>query len=305
MMAMRITTQMISNSFKSAIGRRLNDIARYQGEVSSGKKLMAPSDSPNGSVVALSIHSRIEKNNQYQRTIDDAEGRLGITENMLNDIRNLVVRSRDLALNASDLTVNADDRIHVAIEIDQMLEHLVSVANRESLDGYVFGGTKTDSQPFNVIRDSQNKISQVVPAGEITGNLLRQIDPGTPMEISTNLQGVLFGNQNLFETLVMLRDGLTSNRTDMIQESMGRLSNEIHEKVTGQISEVGSKMALLIDRSEELDNEFVQFSERLSEVEDADIVESIVQLNQSIVAYEAALQASNEVMRSTLLDLFR
>jgi flagellar hook-associated protein 3 FlgL len=302
---MRITSQILARNFSLNMNRHLSRIDQFNSEISSGKKLNKPSDDPSGMMMALRVHSRIERNTQYGRNIEDGLGRLGIAENVLNDVKNLVIRARDLAIKGNDATFNSQDRSIIAIEVDQLLEHLLNLANKESVEGYVFGGTRTETTPFQAFRDDQNKITSVLPNGNIAAKVARVVGDDATVEVSADSNGILYGTGDLFETLIELRDGLNGSNPDQIGESMGRLSNEFIDNIVGLIGEIGTRASYMLDRKSELDDDFVQFSEQLSEIEDTDFADAMLQLSQSLAAYEAALLAGTQVLNTTLINALR
>ena len=156
---MRVTTQSITNNFLHNLNKHLFKINKYQNEISSGKKLMKPSDDPTGTSLVLELRSTIQKNEQYIRNINDGMLRLNMTEDALNDTQNLINRARDVALMAENGTTSAIDRQNMAIEVNELLEHLLMTTNKDSLDGYLFGGTQTESAPFEEIRNTQGEVT--------------------------------------------------------------------------------------------------------------------------------------------------
>ena len=302
---MRVTSFTFISNLNSLLAQNLSRISELQIEISSGKKLNKPSDDASRVPIVLGIYSKIERNNQYIRNIDDGLSRFGLTENTLNDISNLINRAKDLAIfGASDGLNNQDTQI-AAVEVNQLIEHLFSLSNKDSVEGYLFGGTKTDSVPFVAIRDNQNRITRVLADGNISSAVNRSIGDNDVTEISSDYNGIFYGNENVFETLIQLRDGLENNDKNQIRDSMEKLNRDHFRAIVSKIGEIGVKVKYFIDRKNEIENDFVTLSEQLSSLEDTDIAESIILLELHLVAYQAALLAGSKIIETTLTSILK
>ncbi len=302
---MRVTSFTFTSNLNSLLAKNLSRIGELQNEISSGKKLNKPSDDASRVPIVLGIYSKIERNNQYIRNIDDAFSRFGLTENALNDVSNLITRAKDLAIFGSSDGLNNQDRQTTAIEVNQLIEHLFSLSNKDSVEGYLFGGTKTDSVPFVAIRDNQNRITRVLADGNISSSVNRSIGDHDVTEITSDYNGIFYGNENVIDSLVQLRDGLENNDKNQIRDSMEKLNRDHFGSIVSKIGEIGVKVSFLIDRKNELQNDFVTLSEHLSSLEDTDIAESIILLEQHLVSYQAALLAGSKIMETTLTSVLR
>lgn len=302
---MRVTSFTFISNLNSLLAQNLSRISELQIEISSGKKLNKPSDDASRVPIVLGIYSKIERNNQYIRNIDDGLSRFGLTENTLNDISNLINRAKDLAIFGASDGLNNQDRQIAAVEVNQLIEHLFSLSNKDSVEGYLFGGTKTDSVPFVAIRDNQNRITRVLADGNISSAVNRSIGDNDVTEISSDYNGIFYGNENVFETLIQLRDGLEKNDKNQIRDSMEKLNRDHFRAIVSKIGEIGVKVKYFIDRKNEIKNDFVTLSEQLSSLEDTDIAESIILLELHLVAYQAALLAGSKIIETTLTSILK
>ena len=302
---MRVTSFTFISNLNSLLAQNLSRISELQIEISSGKKLNKPSDDASRVPIVLGIYSKIERNNQYIRNIDDGLSRFGLTENTLNDISNLINRAKDLAIFGASDGLNNQDRQIAAVEVNQLIEHLFSLSNKDSVEGYLFGGTKTDSVPVVAIRDNQNRITRVLADGNISSAVNRSIGDNDVTEISSDYNGIFYGNENVFETLIQLRDGLEKNDKNQIRDSMEKLNRDHFRAIVSKIGEIGVKVKYFIDRKNEIKNDFVTLSEQLSSLEDTDIAESIILLELHLVAYQAALLAGSKIIETTLTSILK
>ena len=301
---LRTTALNLSRNFVRNFNRHLSRLEKYQNEVSSGRKLTRPSDQPSDAMLALGIQSYNASLEQYLRNIEDGQLRLNLAENAMNDIQNLTTRAKDLALMGSNSTLNDSDRENIAIEVNQLLEHLLTLANQKSTDGYLFGGTQTEAAPFDAVRNDQNEIVSVAPHGDISGRLERKISPTTSISVNVDGNGLLYGDKNLFKTLINLRDALRNGDTQAISDAAGELG-DLLDSALAKVSEIGSKSQFLEERKSELDAEKLQYLDRLADLRDADLSESLVNLQQEEVAYQAALSVGAEILKTSILEFMK
>src|SRR3954464_12134885 len=117
---------------------------KIQEQLSSGKQLNRPSDSPTGTVSSLQLRGERRTNEQYSRNADDGLGWLGTVQDTLGNAATLVNRARDLTVQGLNTGGNdATSNAALASEIDQIRESLIGTANTRYLDRPVFGGTTT------------------------------------------------------------------------------------------------------------------------------------------------------------------
>jgi flagellar hook-associated protein 3 FlgL len=301
---LRATTYSIGRNFVFNLNKHLFNISKYSNEVSSGKKLQKPSDDPTGSTLVLKLQSTIQLSEQYVRNIEDGELRLKMAEDVLNDVQNLTSRAKDIAIMGSNTTMNESDRKIMAEEVNQLVEHLSSIINRKSVDNYLFGGTQADQSPFVENRNSDGEIESISIQGDISGKLIRTVGEGANVQVNMNGNGLFYGDDNLFDSLVNLREALQGNQRESISDELGNL-NDLFDNAVGLMSEVGSKTKYLLDRKDEMNMESVNLQERISQISDTDYAESLIQLQEEQILYEAALAVGSKILDSTLMNFLR
>lgn len=146
---MRISTQQLANASLDAILDRQRSLGKIQLQISSGKRVLVPSDDPVASKRILDLNELMAINEQYQRNSDLAEARLNIEEGSLRQVTGILQRVRDLALQANNATIGIDERRIIAIEVNQLQEQLLGVANTKDSNGeYLFAGFAGNTIPF-------------------------------------------------------------------------------------------------------------------------------------------------------------
>jgi flagellar hook-associated protein 3 FlgL len=146
---MRISTFWMQQSAVNAMLDQQAGIAHTELEVSTGRRILSPSDDPAGASRALSLTHADAANTQYQRNIDSASAKLANEDQTLSSVSDLLDRVRTLALEGQNGTLDAGDRKNIATEIRERLSQLVALANTKDANGeYIFAGNATRTQPF-------------------------------------------------------------------------------------------------------------------------------------------------------------
>lgn len=118
-------------------------------QLSSGLKIMKPSDDPSGAVKVLDLNNSIGAIDQFSRNASLAEASLGFEESVVANVNNNLQRIRELAVQGNNATNSPSDRVSIAEEIYQRLDEMLALANTRNASGeYIFGGFKVDAPPF-------------------------------------------------------------------------------------------------------------------------------------------------------------
>lgn len=148
-MAIRISTSQTFMQGTNAILDNQYKVAQNQLQLSTGKNINTPSDDPVGTAIAMNLRQQIDTANQYVSNGHRAETRLNVQESTLDNVSDILGRIRDLTLQAANSTLSYQDREAIVIEIEQRQSELLGLANTQLASGeYIFGGFRTDAQPF-------------------------------------------------------------------------------------------------------------------------------------------------------------
>lgn len=127
-----------------------SSLQNTQLQLSSGKRVLTPSDDPVASTRILQINQDLELVGQYQRNIDLLENRLRQEDDLLGGINDIIIRLRELTIQAGDGSQNKDDKLFLAAEIKERLSQLAGMMNSQDPSGeYVFAGFQGGTKPFH------------------------------------------------------------------------------------------------------------------------------------------------------------
>ena len=147
---MRISTPQSQLTGINSILDQQAKLNRTQLQISTGKRIVSPSDDPAGSARILDLNQIISITQQYQKNIDIAEERLASEETAVKSAISILRRARELAIQANSGSQDAISRQSIAVEVRELLDQLLSIANTRGGDGdYLFSGYQGDTRPFS------------------------------------------------------------------------------------------------------------------------------------------------------------
>lgn len=147
---MRISTSQVYATNVSMMGRQQIDLLSTQQQLSTGNRVVSPSDDPVAAARALEVSQSIsrvglEKNNQ-----GTAADTLKNLDSQLGAIGDILAYVREKTVQAGNSSLSAEDRKYLATDIRQQFDALLNLANsRDETGEYLFSGYKGDTQPFS------------------------------------------------------------------------------------------------------------------------------------------------------------
>lgn len=218
---MRVTTNMAVDTLVTNLDRSYGRMVRYQNELSSGTRLNTLSDDPAAVERSLALRSELRNIEQFQKNIDDGTGWLELTEATLNELEALFVEVRGLAVQGSTSTYNAAQRNAIADQVDQSLEHALTLSEARYRSRYIFAGTSTAHVPYRAQRDEHGNILAVVPNGDIDGSIEREVTDGVITQVNIPGDDVFGSPDEIAIALGTLPDQLEAEDAAALEELFG------------------------------------------------------------------------------------
>lgn len=145
---MRVSTRGIFMHGLDSMQRLQRALDHTQRQISSGRRILTPSDDPIAASRALEFRESLARLEQFDRNANIATNRLSQEESVLNSFNNVLQRVRELSLQANNATQSNETRQLIAVEMRQQLDQLVQLANQTDGNGnHLFSGNLDDVQP--------------------------------------------------------------------------------------------------------------------------------------------------------------
>ena len=111
--------------------------------------VLAPSDNPNVYASSLRQGAKLTSWETGARVAREAADELQIGERALDSAGSILEEAASLVVQGSNETLSTTDRSALAARVSVLREELVTLANTRGATGYLFGGTRTDTPPFD------------------------------------------------------------------------------------------------------------------------------------------------------------
>jgi len=183
----RVSNQQLIGNYLSDLRKVQLGIARLLRQTSTGRAYDRPSDDPSAVAVGLDLHSALKYLYQYDRNVDDGMSRLEYTETAVYEVDTQLQRARELTVQAANSYLTRSDRRAIAEEMNQLLEHIITIANSNFRGRYIFSGYETLTTSFDQnINTNDGLVNSITYRGDY-GNIARNI--GTERDLDINFIG--------------------------------------------------------------------------------------------------------------------
>jgi flagellar hook-associated protein 3 FlgL len=148
---MRVTQSAMLKNQAAALSAAYVRLFGVQSQVSSGRRLQKPSDDPAAVRSALDVRAGRSRLAQVRSNAGLASSELANAEGMLRNATDLIARARELAVQGANGTLAPSDREALASEVDELLAQLLTIANGQGAQGFLFAGGAHEVEPFEKI----------------------------------------------------------------------------------------------------------------------------------------------------------
>ncbi|SEL17534.1 flagellar hook-associated protein 3 FlgL [Blastococcus sp. DSM 46786] len=293
---MRITQRAVALTSLQGLNRGLDSFGKLQQQLTSGRLLNAPSDSPTGTNKAMQIRSEQAAVEQFGRNIADADSWLSITDSTLQNMLDVTRRVRDLTVQGASTGSSSEaSRRALATEVESLRESLLGLANTTIQGRPVFGGVTTGANAYS-------------DTGAFTGmggaDVMRRV--AFTEEVRVDLTGPeAFGppGDDLFAVVARIADDLVNDPAALDQGLVDL--DAAMKRMLGGLADVGARAAR-VEREQQINSDLALTLEaQLGEIENVDLPNTIMRLQMQQVGYQAALQATAKAISPTLMDYLR
>jgi flagellar hook-associated protein 3 FlgL len=294
---MRIATRSVYLDIQQRIMELSSSLKKLNEKLSSGKNISRPSDDPIALINSLGLKTSLSQIEQYDRNIKTGESWLNLSESALSQILDIVGRAREITVQAANDTQTAETRANTATEVGHLLDQAIALGNTKLGGSYIFAGYHTQTTPFT--KATLGGIETAQYNGD-TNDFQIQIGKDERITVGKNGQTVLM-DSDLFDTLGTLKRALETNDRDTISQQLDALEG-VQDYLNNQIADVGARANRLDGKKEVLSNLNLSLTESLSNVEDSDYSEVIVELKEKELAYQAALASAVRITELSILN---
>jgi flagellar hook-associated protein 3 FlgL len=303
---MRITNAQITAMMHSSMNANSAELGKLMQQMSSGQRILQPSDDPIASVRMLRIQREEASLTQFRSNITMVSGNLSTQETNLSSMSDLSLSVRDLLLWAANTGANAsEDVAAMAGELASLEQTLVSYINVRDEEGrYLFSGTLSDRPA--VVFDAA---TQTYVANGNDKHRQAAVANGVLVDENTTALAIFGADMDLLNelhaTIARLQDPALDITDPAVAQQIRDTIDQLdltHGQMLGAISELGGRqntLTLLNGSNEEVSLVNQKLDGELSQL---DYAGASIDLNN----YQLALQATQKTyLKINQLSLFQ
>ncbi|MER0170065.1 MAG: flagellar hook-associated protein 3 [Nitrosomonas sp.] len=172
---MRVSTGTIYETGTNLMLQQQEKLINTQQQLSTGRRILTPSDDPISAAQVLNISQSAALNEQYSVNRSSAGSSLQLEENVLRQVNGILQDVHSSTVYAGNATLTDSDRKTLATELRSKLESLVGLANTTDEKGqFLFSGFQANTKPFaqtgltvQYVGDQGQRLNQVGPARQL------------------------------------------------------------------------------------------------------------------------------------------
>ena len=309
-MLIRSTTYNNSNMMNSLIEQQ-NKLYDIYNQLNTGKKFTNISENPMDSTSIMDLNKLLQKMETYENNINNATTQLNYQDETFSTIIEKMQRINDLAIQAANGAGGPETIKACKIEINELKESIVALANTQYNGTYIFSGANTTTQPYS-LEDDGSIVYHGTPSDD--AGYLRRLEISDGIYVDLNVAGdALFGNfdnttdpptgEGLFKVLGDLEAALNLDPADtkQITAQLDNIQNSISHvaEVQSIFGASSAKMEMTQNMIDE--NKIIMESQKqnLQEADQAEIISEYIKQNY---AYQASMQAYTIIQNQSLLN---
>ena len=209
---MKVSTKLFNQQQLKNFSSLNEEIQKTQNKISTGKNILLASDDPTGSVQLSGLQVILGRINQYNKNIESSNERLTLLDKNLENINTIMVRAQELIIQASSDVLGPSDRESLALEIDEMKQEILSIANAQDSNGsFLFSGYKTSTLPF--VKNNDGLVNYNGDRGVSSLSISESNVMQTTLDGGSVFENVIDNNQMSFSLFELLEDVSASIRT--------------------------------------------------------------------------------------------
>jgi flagellar hook-associated protein 3 FlgL len=298
---MRVATSTVSDTIVRQIQLLSSQQSKLQNQVATGQRITQPEDDPAAVGRVLNLETEQRHITQYANNTSKALEIAQASFSGLQGIKKISDRAGELGTLGAGV-LGPDAMKAYATETDQLIEQALQAANTRFNGNYIYAGTAVDAPAVTVTRDANGQITAASYAGN-TAQAAIPLSEAASVTPSTN-GTTNAGLATFINNLVALRNALNTGDTAAVSAAQGGLTSS-EDLLVGALADNGGVQTRIEASQAQQADRSTSVDQLISSETSADLPATIVKLNQTQTAYQAALQSAANIMHLSLLDYIK
>ncbi len=143
----RAPSLLLSQGSLSRLTQTNLSLYRLTEQMTLGTAISRPGDDAVKAAAISALDSRLERSDQRMSNLIYASDSLDTLDVALGEATDLLNDAKSMALEQVNTGTTAEERANQALVVQSLLDTMERIANRESIVGYIFGGSRPGKQP--------------------------------------------------------------------------------------------------------------------------------------------------------------
>ncbi len=293
---MRITNNMVTNSVLSELQQLDTQQSSLQAEVSSGLAVTQPSDDPAVFGQVIQEEGQSSQLAQYSKNAAQALNLAQSSYSGLNSLTQIYDSATQIATSGTG-TLGAGAASGYADELNQLIEQAVTVANSQYNGNYLYAGTAVDKPPFQAATDSNGNITSVTYAGNSSQAAI-PLSPTSSVAPTTS-GATNLGLADMLNNMIAARDALNGGDPATISKAATQL-NASEEVLSSAAADNGAVQLSIQSEQTQEQSASMELTSLMSSQTNADLPTTITKLDQTQLAYQAAMETAAKILQLSI-----
>jgi flagellar hook-associated protein 3 FlgL len=274
-----------------------------QNRISNGGKLTVPSEDPLAYSYMNKMKDARTQIGQYTSISKKLGNDLNLYDGTLSSTSKLLTEIRTVAVRAANSTLDQVDLNNLANEVNEKLRSVVALGNTNIQGKYMYSGSKTTAEPFEVTLDGET-IKAVTYTGDST-SFHREVGFNDTIKINYTGEEVFMNKSadgvNIMDEIITLRDAISAGNKEAITGQLEKM-DRAQSQVMGYSAVNGNKMKHLENLSTTMEELDIRYAKNEEEVGSLDMATLINALNTQQTSYQATLYIAGQISKVSLLN---
>lgn len=278
-----------------------NRMTQAQLQLSSGLKITQVSDAPDSIALLLQADKDLSATNQTLTNLGQTKTEVDAGEQALETAVGIFDNVQTLGAEGNTSTLTAAGRTTISQQLNSLLQEMVGLAGTNVGGRYIFAGDSDQQIPYIYTAGNANPVSAYLGSASTR---VAQYPNGTTFPVALTAQQIFDSadpTTNVFSSIENLSTALQNNNSAAIATAFDGLAN-VSSYLNSQLAFYGNTQDKVADATNFGNTLQVQLQTQISNLQDANAAQSILNMTQDQTQEQAALESEASLPHKTLFD---
>jgi len=340
---MRVTPFIIFNQLTQSLDKTMQDYATLNEQLTTSKRMQAPSDDAAGLKRAMDYKVQINNNGQYLQNIDVARNNLTTVNTVMTSYDKFLASAMSLVSQSKSGLADPTASVMHAQQAAALRDIFLNLGNTKTGDQYLFAGFQSNTQPYNAATYAYQGDSGVMKiqtddnstqAANVTGNnvfsytlaaatskLLSSgniahytpgpagtttvtVDIRQADDVSRPATDKTFTFSNVMQMANELNKGITAAEPDTLEALIDPFT-QVQAQSRAAQTDVATRLQWLEIQDTNLTNNTDSLQATLASVEDADMLAVVARLKTTEITLQSVRESASRVLSMSLFNFLK